>query len=166
MYQNFRKYKKILHNDKGDISFYTCFLIVGIIMIISALLLFASVQINSINIRNGVKMELNNVAASIYADTFRAQREVNFEEYMNTLYSGTAYIQRLEQAVRDGLASKMPLSTEDYRISDIRLEFNQSGTRIEYVFTCNVEFFITMFGNRFPTITRNIRLTGYHNPKF
>jgi len=155
-----------LRSDKGDITFYACFFILGVIMLISFLLLYASVQINVINIRNGAKMELNNLAASIYADTFRSQREVNFEGYMGTLYSGAAYTQRLEQSVRDGLASKIPLETDDYRIRNIRLEFSWTGNRVEYVFTCDVEFYITMFGNRYPTITRNIRLTGYHNTKF
>ena len=94
------KTKKALRNDNGDITIYTCFFIVGIIMLISFLLLYASVQINVINIRNGAKMELNNLAASIYADTFRAQREVNYAEYMATLYSSASYTQQLEQAVR------------------------------------------------------------------
>jgi hypothetical protein len=111
-------------------------------------------------------MELNNLAASIYADTFRAQREVNYAEYMATLYSSATYTQQLEQAVRDGLATKVPLTTNDYSIRNIRLEFNLTGDRIEYVFTCDIDFFIRMFGNAYPTITRQVRLTGYHNVKF
>ena len=160
------KLKKNLRNEKGEITIYTCFFIVGIVMLIAFLLLYASVQINIINIRNGAKMELNNLAASIYSDTYRSQREVNFTEYMKTLYSSAAYTQKLEQSVRDGLASKVPLTTDDYRINNIRVTFNQSGDRVEYVFTCEVQFYITMFGNRYPTITRNVRLTGYHNTKF
>lgn len=160
------KLRKTLRNNKGEITIYACFFIVGIIMLISFLLLYASVQINIINIRNGAKMELNNLAASIYADTYRSQREVNFTEYMQTLYSSEAYTQQLEKSVRDGLASKVPLATDDYRINNIRLMFSQTGDRVEYVFTCDVEFYITMFGNLYPAITRNIRLTGYHNTKF
>ncbi|MCL2816208.1 MAG: hypothetical protein FWD23_16570 [Oscillospiraceae bacterium] len=160
------KLKNNLRNEKGEIVIYTCFFILGVIMIISFLLLYASVQINVINIRNGAKMELNNLAASIYADTFHSQREANFTGYMSALNSGDANMQRFEQAVRDGLASKVPLETDDYRIRNIRLEFNRTGNRIEYAFTCEVQFFITMFGNRYPAITRNIRLTGYHNTKF
>ena len=160
------KLKNILYNAKGEITVYTCIFIVCVIMLITFLLLYASVQINVINIRNGAKMELNNLSAVIYADTYRAQREANYGEYINTLYSGASYTQKLEQTVRDGLASKMPLSTDDYRISNIRLEFSQSGDRIEYVFTCDVKFFITMFGNSYPTVTRQVRLTGYHNTKF
>ena len=160
------KLKLITRNDRGEITIYTCFFVVGIIMVIAFLLLYASVQINCINIRNGAKMELNNLTASIYADTYRSQREVNYSAYLNTLYASASYTQQLERAVRDGLSTKVPLSTDDYRIRNIHLEFRQSGDRIEYVFTCDADFYITMFGDRFPTITRQIRLTGYHNTKF
>jgi len=160
------KMKKAFRNDKGDISFFTCFLILGIVMLISFLLLYASVKINCINIRNGAKMELNNLSATIYADTYRSQRETNFEEYIRTLYSSSDYTQMLESIVIAGLATKVELSNDDYRIRNIHLEFSQTGDRIEYVFTCDAEFYITMFGNRYPTITQEIRLTGYHNTKF
>ena len=160
------KIRPALRNEKGEITFYTCFFVVGVVMLISFLLLYASVQINVINIRNGAKMELNNLTASIYADTYRSQREVNYEEYMRTLYSSATYTQQLERTVRDGLATKVQLSTDDYRIRNIRLAFNLTGDKVEYVFTCDVEFYISMFGNRYPTITRNVRLTGYHNVKF
>ena len=166
MNKNNLNFKKILRNEKGDITIYTCLIVLGIIMLIAFLLLYASIQINVINIRNGVKMELNNLSASIYADTYRSQREVNYGEYMNTLYSSVSYKQQLEQKVRTGLATKVPLTTDEYNIRNIRLEFSQSGDRIEYVFTCDVEFYITMFGNRYPTVTQQIKLTGYHNVKF
>ena len=160
------KIKSALRGDRGEITFYACFFVVGVVMLISFLLLYASVQINIINIRNGAKMELNNLTASIYADTYRSQREVNYDEYMRMLYSSATYTQQLERTVRDGLAKKVQLSTDDYRIRNIRLAFNLTGDRVEYVFTCDVEFYVTMFRNRYPTITRNVRLTGYHNVKF
>ncbi len=42
-------------------SFFTIFVILAIIMLMSFVLLFASVKINCMNIRNAAKMELNNV---------------------------------------------------------------------------------------------------------
>ena len=101
-----------LRNDRGDISIFTCFFVVGIVMLVSFLLLYASIRITCINIRNGAKMELNNLSASIYADTYRSQRETNFNEYLNTLYSSGDYTAMLEDMVTDGLASKIPLSTD------------------------------------------------------
>ena len=111
-----------LGNDRGDISIFTCFFVVGIVMLVSFLLLYASIRITCINIRNGAKMELNNLSASIYADTYRSQRETNFSEYLNTLYSSSDYTAMLEDMVTDGLANKIPLSTDDYQVRDIHLD--------------------------------------------
>lgn len=161
-----QRLRKQLQNEQGDISIFSCFFIVGIVMLISFLLLYASVRITCINIRNGAKMELNNLSASIYADTYRSQRETNFSEYLNTLYSSSSYKAMLEDAVTEGLAEKVPLSTEDYQIKNIRLDFHLTGDRVEYVFSCDAEFYIFMFGRSYPAITQQIELTGYHNTKF
>lgn len=158
--------RRPLRNERGEITFFACFFVVGVVMLISFLLLYASIRINCINIRNGAKMELNNLSALIYADTYRSQRETNFSEYLNTLYSSSSYTESLEEMVQDGLENKVPLSTDDYKVSNIQLDFHVSGDRVEYVFSCDAEFFIRMFGNSYPTITQRIELTGYHNTKF
>ncbi len=44
-------YKKTIRNERGDLSFFTIFVILAIIMLMSFLLLFASVKINCMNIR-------------------------------------------------------------------------------------------------------------------
>lgn len=158
--------KKLLVNDHGEMSIYTCFLVMGVVILVSFLLLYASVKITCINIRNGAKMELNNLSASIYADTYRSQRETNFSEYLNTLYSSSSYIAMLEETVTDGLANKLPLSTDDYQVKNISLSFHVTGDRVEYVFSCDAEFYIFMFGRHYPAITQHIELTGFHNTKF
>ena len=137
--------RRPLCNERGEITFFACFFVVGVVMLISFLLLYASVRITCINIRNGAKMELNNLSATIYADTYRSQRETNFEEYLRTLYSSNDYTEMLEATVAGGLAEKIPLSTEDYEVSDISLEFNVVGDRVEYIFYCDVEFYVRMF---------------------
>ena len=157
--------KRPLQNERGDISILACFFVTGVIMLVSFLLLYFSVQINCINIRNGIKLELNNLSASIYADTYRSQRESNFSEYLQTLYQSRSYTAQLESIVTDGLESKIPLSTDDYRIRNIDLQFSVDGDRIEYIFTCDIDFYIRMFGNNYPVITQDIELTGYHNTK-
>ena len=104
----FLRLKQPLRNERGEITFFACFFVVGIVMLISFLLLYASIRITCINIRNGAKMELNNLSGTIYADTYRSQRETNFEEYLNTLYSSSDYTDMLEATVAGGLDSKIP----------------------------------------------------------
>ncbi|NBH73212.1 hypothetical protein D3Z51_14545 [Clostridiaceae bacterium] len=72
----------------------------------------------------------------------------------------------LEDLVTNRLASKIPLSTDDYRVRDISLAFHVTGDWVEYVFTSNVEFYVYMFGRSYPTITRPVEPTSYHNTKF
>ena len=158
--------RRPLCNERGEITFFACFVVGGVVMLISFLLLYASVRITCINIRNGAKMELNNLSATIYADTYRSQRETNFEEYLRTLYSSNDYTEMLEATVAGGLAEKIPLSTEDYEVSNISLEFNVVGDRVEYIFFCDIDFYVRMFGHSYPTITQRVELTGYHNTKF
>ena len=140
----FLRLRRSLRNERGEITFFACFFVVGVVMLISFLLLYASVRITCINIRNGAKMELNNLSATIYADTYRSQRETNFEEYLRTLYSSNDYTEMLEATVAGGLAEKIPLSTEDYEVSNISLEFNVVGDRVEYIFFCDVEFYVRL----------------------
>lgn len=54
--------KSRIKNECGDMSFFSIFIILAINMLLSFVLLYASVQINCINIRNAAKMELNNVS--------------------------------------------------------------------------------------------------------
>ena len=51
-------------------SFFTIFVILAINMLMAFVLLLDSVKINYMNIHNAAKIELNNVSAHIYADTF------------------------------------------------------------------------------------------------
>lgn len=162
----YHRIKSQLRDERGEITIFACFFVAGVIMLISFLLLYASIRITCINIRNGAKMELNNLSASIYADTYRSQRETNFAEYLNTLYSSSSYTAMLEDAVTEGLAEKISLSTKDYQVKNIRLNFHITGDRVEYVFSCDAEFYIYMFGRSYPAITQRVELTGYQNTKF
>lgn len=159
-------YKKILQNERGDMSFFTIFVILAINMLMAFVLLFASVQINCMNIRNAAKMELNNVSARIYANTFHSQREANLDSYMADLHLSAAYQDALRAGFINGMDERIQLSNEDYTVENISLQFNQYSDKIEYVVTCDATFRIHMFGELFPPITQHITLTGSHNTKY
>ena len=133
-------YKKILKNERGDMSFFTIFVILAINMLMAFVLLFASVKINCMNIRNAAKMELNNVSARIYADTFHSQREANLDSYMADLHLSAAYQNALRAGFINGMEERIQLSNEDYTVENISLQFNQYSDKIEYVVTCDATF--------------------------
>lgn len=158
--------KNLLKNERGELSYFSVFVILAVNMLLSFLLLFASVKINCINIRNAAKMELNNVSARIYADTFHSQREANLDSYMADLHLSSAYQDALRAGFINGLEERIELSNDDYTVSNINLQFHQYSDEIEYVVTCDATFRIQMFGELFPPITQHIRLTGSHNTKY
>lgn len=161
--------KKLWKDEHGDLSFFTVFVILAINMLMAFLLLFASIRIECINIRNAAKMELNNVSARIYADTFHSQREANLDSYMEDLHFSSDYQEALRSDFIQGLADRIPMENEDYSLSDIHLDFRQYGEndgKIEYVFSCHAQFRIQMFGELFPPVSLPITLTGSHNTKY
>ena len=160
---------RIYQNERGDLSFFTVFIILAVNMIMAFVLLFASIRIECINIRNAAKMELNNVSARIYADTFHSQREANLNSYMDDLNFSAAYQADLRVDFIRGLNERIDLENEDYALSDIRLDFRQQGNdsgKIEYLFSCQAKFQIRMFGEVFPPISFPITLTGSHNTQY
>ena len=159
-------FKNTIRNERGDMSFFTIFVILAIIMLMSFVLLFASVKINCMNIRNAAKMELNNVSARIYADTFHSQREANLDSYMADLHLSSAYQDALRTGFINGMEERIQLSNEDYRVENISLQFNQYSDKIEYVVDCDAVFQIHLFGELFPSITQHITLTDSHNTKY
>ena len=158
--------KNLLKNERGELSYFSVFVILAVNMLLSFLLLFASVKINCINIRNAAKMELNNVSARIYADTFHSQREANLDSYMADLHLSSAYQDALWAGFINGLEERIELSNDDYTVSNINLQVHQYSDKIEYVVTCDATFRIRMFGELFPPITQHITLTGSHNTKY
>ena len=108
--------KKLWKGEHGDLSFFTVFVILAINMLMAFLLLFASIRIECINIRNAAKMELNNVSARIYADTFHSQREANLDSYMEDLHFSSDYQEALRSDFIQGLADRIPMENEDYSL--------------------------------------------------
>ena len=158
--------KKKLRNERGDMSFFSVFLILAINMLLSFVLLYASVQINCINIRNAAKMELNNVSARIYADTFHSQREANLTSYMSDINLSAAYKNALRSGFIEGMKNSVKLTSEDYDLENIDLTFRQYSEKIEYIATFDITYKIRMFGESFPPIRRHVSLSGSHNTKF
>ena len=158
--------KNLLKNERGELSYFSVFVILAVNMLLSFLLLFASVKINCINIRNAAKTELNNVSARIYVDTFHSQREANLDSYMADLHLSSAYQDALWAGFINGLEERIELSNDEYTVSNINLQFHQYSDKIEYVVTCDATFRIRMFGELFPPITQHITLTGSHNTKY
>ena len=158
--------KSRIKSERGDMSFFSIFIILAINMLLSFVLLYASVQINCINIRNAAKMELNNVSARIYADTFHSQREANLTSYMSDISLSAAYKNALRASFTEGIRSRVKLTNDDYDVANIDLTFRQYSEKIECIASFDITYRIRMFGESFPPIRRHVELTGSHNTKY
>ena len=102
-------------------------------MLISFLLLYASIRINCINIRNGAKMEPEQFERQHIRGYLPVPGETNFSEYLSIPLPSSSYTEMLEDTVREGLSAKVPLSTDDYKIKNITLDFHVTGDRVKYI---------------------------------
>lgn len=154
--------KKRIYNETGALNIMSTFIVLAVTMLMSFVLLFASVQINCINIRNAAKMELNNISARIYADTYHSQREVDLNNYSDTLNINHLYQNKLRADFVNGLATRIDLSNTNYTIQNIQLQYARDTDKITYEMSCDVTFHIQMFGNQYPITIQQILLTGSH----
>lgn len=157
--------RKHIHDETGALNILSVFIMLAVVILMSYILLLATVRINCINIRNAAKMELNNVSARIYADTYHSQRETDLNQYMNTLQFSQLYQNTLKADFVNGLTNKIALSNASYTIQNIQLYFAQEPDKITYEMSCDVTFHIQMFGNQYPITLQQIILTGSHNIK-
>lgn len=111
-------------------------------------------------------MELNNVSAKIYADTFHSQREANLTSYMSAISLSAAYKNALRADFTVGMRSRVKLTNDDYDVENIDLTFRQYSEKIEYIASFDITYRIRMFGESFPPIRRHVELTGSHNTKY
>ena len=158
------KMKKYLRNENGNIPFIPCFVVAMMVLLVSVMV-YVTAEINCIHVRNTIKNELTNVSARISADTYKAMREGNLGEYYLTLTDDSAYKAELENLVVSKIESAMPLETDNYKIENIVLNFIENSDNIEYVLTCNVEYYVSLFGNARTIRAEEIELSGCHNIK-
>jgi hypothetical protein len=157
---------KYLKNNRGDfgVPFIACYILAMVILMVM-LMTWVSAEVTCLCIRNTVKNELTNVSIRISEDTYRAMREGNLTEYYHTLTDDAAYRSELESLVKNKIASAMPLQTETYKLDNITLTFAENGDNIEYILTCDVEYYVSLFGGNRTVREESIMLTGRHNLK-
>ena len=156
--------RKLFRSQDGNVVFTAAF-VLAMMVLLMCLMLWTSSQITMISVRNHIKNELANVSVRISEDTYTAMSEGNLEEYYKMLASDLSYQTELEQMVIDGIKSAMDLETANYKVSDIDLSFQQNPDSIDYVLTCDVEYYLTLLGDSRTVLAEEIRLSGSHKLK-
>lgn len=157
---------KYLRNERGDsVVPFTAFFVMALVILLVQLMIWVSAEINCIVIRNTVKNELTNVSIRISEDTYKAMREGNLSEYYRTLTDDEAYKDDLRELVISNINSELPMETENYKVDNIELSFSENADSIEYIITCDVEYYVSLFGDARTIRTEEIEIGGKHNLK-
>ena len=156
----------VLRNKRASTPIFTAIMVLVFAMIISAVTYVACVQIQTTNIRNAMKSGLSNLAYTISEDTYTALCESNFDEYANRLTRTSSYRTMLEETYRADVASTVPLASSEYEITDISLDFTVEGKKILYTCTCDVTFYVNIFGNTIPAEVTSVEISGSHTAKY
>lgn len=156
----------ILKSKRASTPIFTAVIILVFAMIISAVMYVAYVQIQTTVIRNAMKTGLANLAYTISEDTYAALRESDFEKYTAKLTGESAYRSRLENTYRADVLGAVKLDSDDYTVDSIKLDFTCDGKRIRYVCTCDVTFYVRLFGNNFPAKVASVQVEGSHTAKY
>ena len=157
---------KHLRNERGDsVVPFTAFFVMALVILLVQLMIWVSAEINCIVIRNTVKIELTNVSIRISEDTYKAMREGNLREYYRILTDDVSYKEELRQLVISNINAAMPTQTENYKVDNIELTFSQNADSIEYIVTCDVEYYVSLFGDVRTIRTEEIEIGGKHNLK-
>ena len=157
---------RYLRNERGDsVVPFTTFFVMALVILLVQLMIWVSAEINCIVIRNTVKNELTNVSIRISEDTYKAMREGNLSEYYRTLTDDESYKTELRELVISNINSELPMETENYKVENIELSFSENADSIEYIITCDVEYYVSLFGTARTIRTEEIEIGGKHNLK-
>lgn len=157
---------KHLKNERGDSAVpFTAFFVMALVILLVQLMIWVSAEINCIVIRNTVKNELTNVSIRISEDTYKAMREGNLNEYFRTLTNDESYRGELSELVISNINAAIPTQTENYKVENIELTFSENADCIEYIVTCDIEYYVSLFGTVRTIQTEEIEIGGKHNLK-
>ena len=113
-----------------------------------------------------MKNGLANLAYTISEDTYTALRISDFDGYADRLTSRSGYRAKLEKTYREDVAKTIPLTSSEYEITGITLDFTVSGKKIRYTCTCDVTFYASIFGNTIPARVKSVTVSGSHTAKY
>ena len=157
---------EFLRNKRASALVFTAVIVLVFAMIISAVMYVAYVNIQITVIRNAMKTGLSNLAYTISEDTYTALRVSDFDEYADRLTSRSSYCAKLEKTYREDVAKTIPLTSSEYEITGITLDFIVSGKKIRYTCTCNITFYVDVFGNTIPAKVKSVTVSGSHTAKY
>ena len=158
--------REILQSNRGSSPIFTAIIVLVFSLIISTAMYIAYVEIQTTVIRNAMKTGLANLAYTISEDTYTALRESDFEEYAAKLNVESAYRTKLENTYKADVLNTVELDSYEYTVDAISLDFTRDGMKIRYTCTCDVIFYVRLFGINMPATAKSVQVEGSHTAKY
>lgn len=157
---------RYLRNERGSSTVpFTAFFIMAMVILLVLLMMFISAEVTFINVRNTVKNELTNISIRISEDTYTAMREGNLSKYYRILTEDKGYRAELCEMVMSNINAAMPTKTKNYKVDNIALTFAENTDSIEYIVTCDIEYYVSLFGEARTIRMEKVEIGGKHNLK-
>ena len=155
--------REILQSKRGSSPIFTAIIVLVLSLIISTVMYIAYVEIQTTVIRNAMKTGLANLAYTISEDTYTALRESDFEEYAAKLTGESAYRTKLENTYKADVLNAVELDSYEYTVDAISLDFTRDGMKIRYTCTCDVTFYVRLFGINMPATAKSVQVDHRRN---
>ncbi len=158
--------REILQSKRGSSPIFTAIIVLVFSLIISTVMYIAYVEIQTTVIRNAMKTGLANLAYTISEDTYTALRESDFEEYVTKLTGESVYRTKLKNTYNADVLNAVELDSYEYTVDAISLDFTRDGMKIRYICTCDVTFYVRLFGINMPATAKSVQVEGSHTAKY
>lgn len=154
--------KSMLKNNKGFAwNVFTIATILLLALVFIFLLFLAHVQTSLYNLKDKVKLELNNTSASATEMIYKDLAEQNFASYIQSF-------QKHESSIRNDfmkrLKKEMYFNTSAYEMDPdtISLTFETKDGYVNHIFECQVKIKLDILGANRPLLTQKVNITAKH----
>lgn len=154
---------KALQKDNRGISIIVLFAggLMLTAVILSAILAYAQIYAGLSNIKNKVKLEMNNTSASAAEIIYGDIGEHNYDGYLESFHKVE---NNLKADFFSNIKKSMYFETENYTIhpDSLQLNFEAKENYINYKFKCLVDLKINYFGVVFTVKDQEVNITAKH----
>lgn len=169
------KLNKIINGEHGVTYLEAFFTIIVLLVIGVYIAINFNSQLQAMEIKKSVRMEMNNLSAIIVEDTFNSIKHGSVDEYEEKLKSSSSYRNYLLKTTTDNIASNLGLTQSgdyyirindkgdaDYTLSDFSLEQQNSSDRIKYIIKFKITLNVKIFGEFKQGFTQDVVYETHH----
>lgn len=162
--------------DKTGLGYVQTLIVILICIIVGAFFIVSTVaQLQAMEIKKTVRMEMNNLSSIITADTYNATKRGSLQEYEDRLSTSLTYRNYLLNTTKNNIATNLALTKSgtsfvgndekgnpDFVLSNFSLKQKNDKGRIEYTINCKITLYMQLFNNPIPGFDYDVSYVTHH----